>query len=129
MFKMIGLLKRKAGMSSEEFRDYYETTHRRIGEKYLRNFAVKYMRRYLTPFPNPLTGETPETDHDVLLEIWYPDRATFETAHARFADEEVLAEISADEERLFDRSKMLFYFIEERESDLKNTGSPESHEC
>ena len=60
MFKMIGLLKRRPGMSSGEFRAYYESTHRRIGEKYLRKYACNYMRRYLTPFPNPLTGETPE---------------------------------------------------------------------
>ncbi len=110
-------------MSSEDFRDYYETTHRRMGEKYLHRFAVKYMRRYLTPFPDPLTGETPETDHDVLLEIWYPNRATFEAAHAQFADEEIMAEISADEERLFDRSKMLFYFLDECESDLKSVAT------
>jgi hypothetical protein len=118
MFKIIGLLKKKAGMSSDEFRHYYETTHRQLGEKYLRNFAIKYMRRYLTPFPNPLTGQTPETEHDVVLEIWYPDRATFEAAHAQFADEDILAEISADEEKLFDRSAMLFYFVDECESPL-----------
>ena len=35
MFKTVCLLKRKDGMSLEEFRDYYENHHRKIGEKVL----------------------------------------------------------------------------------------------
>jgi len=120
MFKMIGLLKRRPGMSTADFRDYYESTHSRIGEKYLKDFASHYMRRYLTAFPDPVTGENPEPEHDVLLEIWYPDRAAFDAAYAQFAVEEIIAEISADEERLFDRSRMHFFFVDECVSDLKN---------
>ena len=122
MFKMIGLLKRRPGMSAEAFRDYYETTHRRIGEKYLREFACHYMRRYLTAFPNPLTGITPEPEHDVLLEIWYPDRAAFELANAQFSAGDIMDEIAAEEERLFDRARMHFFFVDECVSDLDSSG-------
>ena len=57
MFKTITLLKRRPGTTMAEFIDYYETHHRVIGEKYLRGHATRYVRRFLHPFPNPLTGE------------------------------------------------------------------------
>lgn len=120
MIKTIGLFKRRPGMSTEEFRDYYESTHSLYGEKYLKNFASHYMRRYLTAFPDPVTGEMQEPEHDVILEIWYPDQAAMDAAYEQFSDEKIKAYISADEERLFDRSRMHFFFVDECVSDLKN---------
>ncbi len=43
-------------MSRAEFIDYYERHHRRIGEKYLSGRALRYVRRYVQPMPNPITG-------------------------------------------------------------------------
>ena len=40
-------------MTVAEFRAYYETHHRVIGEKYLSGFASRYMRRFITPSPEP----------------------------------------------------------------------------
>jgi hypothetical protein len=122
MIKMVGLLKRRPGMSREAFRDYYESTHRRIGEKYLSGYASRYLRRYLTPLPNPLTGKAQEGDVDVILEIWYPDRAAFDAANSQFVVEDIAREIGEDEERLFDRSRMRFFFIDECESTLPELG-------
>lgn len=118
MFKTITLLKRRPGMSMSEFIGYYESTHARIGEKYLRGRATRYVRRYLHPVPNPLTGETIEPEHDVAMEIWFPDRETFETTMAALTLPEPAAEIAADEERLFDRSKNRLCIVEEHESAL-----------
>ena len=119
MIKSIGLFKRRPGMTVAEFRAYYETHHRVIGEKYLSGFASRYMRRFITPSPNRDTGETPESDYDVALEIWYPDRATFEACGRALSAPEAVAEIVADEERLFDRPTMRFFVIEEEcESEL-----------
>ena len=42
MIKVVTLLTRKPGMSREAFIEHYETHHRKIGEKYLSGFAVKY---------------------------------------------------------------------------------------
>ena len=78
MFKTVGLLKRKPGMTTEEFRKYYESQHRLIGEKYLKGRATKYMRRFISPFPNPLTGEVVYPEYDVILEIWYSSKSDFE---------------------------------------------------
>lgn len=118
MFKMIGLLKRRPGMSVEEFREYYETKHRVIGEKYLKGHATKYVRRFISGFEDPATGVAADPEYDVLLEIWYADRAAYEATSKLLSAPEAAAEIAEDEERLFDRPNMRFYFLEERESDL-----------
>jgi len=105
-------------MSPAEFRDYYETHHKIIGEKYLRGLAIRYRRRYLTAFADPLTGSLPEQECDVVLEIWYPDRATFDKANELFSDPAVAEEIAIDEEKLFDRPRNRFFFADDVESDL-----------
>lgn len=118
MFKQITLLKRRPGMSMAEFMDYYERHHSRIGVKYLKGAAVRYVRRYLFPVTDPLSGEDNEPEHDVIMEIWFPDKAAYDATLARLTRPEVAAEIIADEERLFDRSKHRYFFVEERESAL-----------
>lgn len=118
MLKFVTLLKRRPGMSRAEFIDYYERHHASIGVKYLRGHAHRYLRRYVQPMPNPVTGALDEPDHDVVMEIWFADRAAFDTAMARLAEPAVAAEIAADEERLFDRAKHRHFFVEEHESAL-----------
>lgn len=117
MFKAIFLLKRKPGMTFEDFKSYYETTHARLGERVLPS-AERYFRRYLMPFPEPEGGVRPETAYDVITEIWFKDRATFEAAVAALGEPEIQREIVEDEERLMDRSKIHLFTVEEWESDL-----------
>ena len=52
MIKLISPMKRRPGISIEEFREYYEKKHRVIGEKYLTGFATKYMRRFTNSLPD-----------------------------------------------------------------------------
>ena len=118
MYKVIGLLKRRPGMSPEEFREYYESNHRVIGEKYLKKFAVRYLRRYLQGFADPITGKIAEQEYDVLLEIWYRDKQAFEEANRLFAEPDICDEIATDEEKLFDRSASRFFSLEEVESEM-----------
>jgi len=113
MFKLITLLKRRPGMSTEAFRAYYEGNHRLIGEKYLAGFAERYVRRYIEPLPGG--GDPP---HDVVMEIWLPDRARFEALMQRLSEPEVAAEIAQDEERLFDRAATLTFTVTEVASAL-----------
>jgi hypothetical protein len=117
VIKVVGLLKRRPGMTVAEFRDYYESAHSLIGEKYLAEFANRYVRRYLHPFRDA-SGREVEPDFDVILEVWYPHKDAFEAANALLTQAEVAAEIAADEERLFDRARSRFFLVEERESDL-----------
>ena len=117
MIKVVTLLTRKPGMSREAFIEHYETHHRKIGEKYLSGFAVKYQRRYLQSAG--FRGQDGATlPFDVLMEIWYPDQDTLDAALAVLSTDEAQAEIIADEERLFDRDLIRSYTVEEYESEM-----------
>lgn len=118
MIKVVGLLKRKPGMTRKKFREYYETHHRLIGEKYLKGYAVKYMRRYLIGFADPLTGHLPDFPYDVIMEIWYPSQTVFEEVNTRFLEPKIAEEIAEDEDKLFDREKNTFFVVDEVESEL-----------
>ena len=117
MIKVVTLLTRKPGMSREAFIEHYETHHRKIGEKYLSGFAVKYQRRYLQS-AGFREQEGDALPFDVLMEIWYPDQDTLDAALAVLSKDEAQAEIVADEERLFDRDLIRSYTVEEYESDM-----------
>ena len=117
MIKVVTMLARKPGMSREAFIEHYETHHRKIGEKYLSGFAVKYQRRYLQSAR--FRGQEGATlPFDVLMEIWYPDQDTLDAALAVLSTDEAQAEIIADEEHLFDRDLISIYTVEEYESEM-----------
>lgn len=118
MFKTLTLLKRRPDLSMEEFVRCYESGHARLGERLLRGAAARYVRRYLQPVPNPETGVVEDGEHDVVTEVWFDDRAAWEATMARLSTPEVMAEIVADEETLFDRSRNRFFLVDERDSDL-----------
>ena len=117
MIKVVTLLTRKPGMSREAFIEHYETHHRKIGEKYLSGFATKYQRRYVQSAGfREQDGDAPP--FDVLMEIWYPDQEALNGALAVLSTEKAQAEITADEERLFDRKLIRSYTVEEYESEM-----------
>ena len=118
MIKMIALLKRKPEMSFDEFIRYYEDHHRKLGEKYLAESADKYVRRYLRPVPELPGGSEAEPEYDVLTEMWFRDRSAFDRAIDAVTDPVAAAEIAADEQQLFDRSRSRFCIVSECESDL-----------
>lgn len=111
---LITLLKRRPGMSKADFIAYYEAHHRLIGEKVLGGYATRYIRRFL----HPTDGEDRPEDADVVMEIDFPDAATRDAWFAAMADETTMAEIVADEERLFDRDRIRTFTVEERTSVL-----------
>ena len=111
---LITLLKRRTGMSKADFIAYYEEHHRRIGEKVLRGYATRYVRRFLYPD----NGTDNVHDPDVVLEIDFPDAATRDACFAAMADPQIMAEIVADEERLFDRSRNRSFSVKEYYSKL-----------
>jgi hypothetical protein len=123
MFKSVFLLKRKPGTTMEEFKAYYETSHRMLGERVLPT-AERYVRRYLTPYSPDPGALADEQEFDVITEIWFKDRATFETAIAGLGEPATAQEIMEDEQRFMDRSRIRFFTVEECESVLQ--GNQES---
>ena len=117
--KLVTLLRRKDGMTLDEFKAYYESIHARIGEKYLAPHASRYFRRYLHPVPGSSASEdAPERTYDVVMEIWFPDQAAFDAAFRDLGTAEAQAEIVADELKLFERDYIHGYIVDEHESCL-----------
>ncbi len=118
MIKLVMPMKRRPGMSVTEFRSYYESKHRVIGEKYLRGYATKYMRRF-TNATVDRDGELREPEYDVFLEIWYPDQPAMLACTKHLSAPEVQREIREDEAKLFDLRFMRSYIVDEHVSDLE----------
>ncbi len=117
MIKLVMPMKRRPGMTIPEFREYYETKHRLIGEKYLEGFASKYMRRFTNPTVDR-DGELRDPEYDVFLEIWYPDQAAMEACGKTLSTPEAQQEIREDEEKVFDMRFMRSYVVDESVSNL-----------
>jgi EthD domain len=115
---VITLLKRREGMSKADFIAYYEAHHRRIGEQVLGGYATRYVRRFLTP----RFGEDEAFDADVITEVDFPDEATRDACFAAMADPAIMDMIVADEEKLFDRSRIRTFSVEESASTLPPVG-------
>ncbi|MGH6747341.1 EthD domain-containing protein [Novosphingobium sp.] len=111
---VITLLKRREGMSREQFRAYYESHHRRIGERVLAGHATRYVRRYLAP----LDGVDQPCDADVVMEIDFSDEAARDACFAALAESETQAMIAEDEARLFDRERIRAFSVSESVSAL-----------
>ena len=119
MLKVMLFMKRKPGLSLDEFIDHYERVHVPLALTNARNL-VHYERHYLRPGRFvPFGDELVEPDYDVITELWYDSEATFEDQQALLRRHpEVLDDIVADEEQLFDRSKSRFAYVEDYMSDL-----------
>ncbi|MDE2561796.1 MAG: EthD domain-containing protein [Sphingomonadales bacterium] len=115
---LVTLLKRREGMSKADFTAYYETNHRRIGEDVLSGFASRYVRKHLVP----VDGETQECDADVVLQITFPDQERMDAFFAHAGKPDIAAMIAEDEEKLFDRSRIRVFTVEQHESDLPPVG-------
>ena len=74
MMKQISVMKRHPDLTMEEFVRLYESYHVKFGEALFAK-AQRYVRRYVQPERNPLTGETVEMDFDRAARGCSPHRA------------------------------------------------------
>ncbi len=115
---LITLLKRREGMSKADFTAYYEANHRVIGEQVLAGYATSYVRKHLYP----LDGETQDLDADVVLQITFPDEERMQAFFEHAGKPDIATMIAEDEEKLFDRSRIRVFTVEEHESRLPPPG-------
>lgn len=104
-------------MSLEEFRNEYETVHAPFCAP-LQKGACRYVRRYTTLVGAPHAPDMTELDFDVITEIWFEDRAIFESVAASVASHKMSADMQPREERMFDRSLIRVVTVVECDSDL-----------
>lgn len=105
MFKQICFFKKRPDMSLDEFMDYYENQHSQLSKRMGRSpsipNATRYVRRYLKPEKNPVTGEIHDPGYDCIMEIWWNSREDFENSQKIIASPERLEATMEDEAKLF----------------------------
>jgi hypothetical protein len=120
MIKQVVFLKKRDDITMDAFMDYYENQHsqlsKKMGAKPSLPNAQRYVRRYVTPQPNPLTGEVIHPGYDCIMEIWWNSREDFEAAMKGLADPAMLDIRKADELKLFASNSNPVCIVEEHES-------------
>lgn len=116
-YKILMFMKRRPGMTFEAFKDYYETQHVPLCLKYTSGVS-RYLRRFITPYPNPETGAQDELQFDVITELWFEDEALFRGTVRYLATSVMPDEIVEDEKQLFDRDRTRMATLVECESAL-----------
>jgi uncharacterized protein (TIGR02118 family) len=100
MLKMIAVLKRKPGMSFDEFRTYYETRHVPLVKSLMKDNLAAYIRNYVgqdSPFPVGIA-----LDFDVVSEFHYPNQAALEAAVAAIQHPDSVEKVRSDELNFLD---------------------------
>lgn len=123
MFKVIWMMRRKAGITHEQFRAHYENNHAMMGKKYFGHLWTEYRRNYVTSAsggsPAPDGGFQPlDLGYDCVAEWVFPSRAEYEELLRIAADPEIGREFFEDEARFLERSALVVM-----EVDMVDTGT------
>jgi hypothetical protein len=116
MVRWVVLLKRKPGMTKEEFRRHYETSHVALAKKYYGHLFLDYRRRYVQSgitVGEAGLGEAPGVAYDVVTSVALRDKAALDEFLRILAIPEVHEAFVADEERFLDRPASRMMFVDE----------------
>lgn len=112
MIKAIALLKARAGLPHHDFVDYYETRHVPLIRGLLPE-VLDYRRNYLRFEGAVISEGASSPDFDVITEMRFADRASFERMMALATRADVAQRIAEDEEHFLDRSRTRMFLVEE----------------
>lgn len=118
LFKQIYLLKRRPGLSMEEFRERYENEHAVAGARRM-PAARRYVRRYVRTEINPVAGREIEAPFDVMLEVWWGSREECEATVRAIAASGDIEEIREDREGIFASPDHPLFTVEEYETPMR----------
>lgn len=127
MFKQICFFRKRPDMTMDAFMDYYENQHSQLSKRQGRApslpGAKRYVRRYLKPEKNPVTGQVIDPGYDCLMEIWWDSREDFERSQAIISSPERLQFVKEDELNLFaSHDNPVVSIIEEYDSPMGPNG-------
>jgi hypothetical protein len=125
VIKVVYLFKRRASMTPDEFRDYYENTHLRLFDSILNgpdigNYISRHVRRYLTPISDRMSGTT-RPGFDGILEIWFKTKEAYEAYCKGPIEPQFRKAVTDDEERFLDREHTQCYVVDECDLDIPAT--------
>lgn len=105
MFRIMWLLKRKPGITHEQFRRHYETSHAVLGQKYFGHLILSYKRNYdaAKQAGNADTFlASRQSDYDCVTEWILESEAAFEECMGLMANPEIGKLFLDDEEHFLD---------------------------
>lgn len=119
--KIVGMLSRRPGMSRAEFIDYYEQNHARLACEHIRKDGRPLFAAYSRTFPTPngvmrhdyMNAPPMPMEFDVITQMWFWNEEDHRAFGELLADPQVGALFTADEEKLFDRSRMYGFAVDE----------------
>ncbi len=133
MYKVMWLLKRKQGITLDQFRDHYENSHSILGQKYLGHLLIHYKRNYKTEVWG---GDVPtaesggggafgprEWEYDCIAEWGMRSEEDFNEIMRIFADPVIGQIFYADEEHFLDRASVTLVKV-----DCRDTGTGDGEE-
>lgn len=113
MVRIAFFLKRKSGLTPEEFRTYYEEQHAPLARRLLPLFQ-EYTRNYIqhdkSYSPPHMKGQN--LQFDVLTQITFATQADYDLQLEMLKDPDLAAELTADEEKFIDRGATVFFVVE-----------------
>ncbi len=112
MIKTIALIKRKPGISREEFVAHYEDVHAPLALKHL-PMIKKYIRNHVVDIPDV---EGP--DFDCISEFWF-DSLEEAMGVMEFVQSDEGKIFRDDEEKFMDRDETIAFMVEEKISKIK----------
>ena len=119
MVKIIYFLKRKSGLTHEQFRQHYETSHVVLAKKYIGHLLKDYIRNYpsfalLNPSNIPEGTEPQPYDigYDCITEMYVENQAAIDEMTRIFNDPEVNPVLVEDELKCLERDQTVMIMVE-----------------
>jgi hypothetical protein len=120
MAKLVFLLKRKPGITKEQFREHYETSHVKLAEKYIGHLLTGYHRNYpifatLNPSEQPEGSDVKPYDfqYDAVTEMRVRDEAAIAEIARIFNDPAIQPILAEDELKFLDRASTVMLVCDE----------------
>ncbi|MGE3690095.1 MAG: EthD domain-containing protein [Novosphingobium sp.] len=104
MDRVFVLLKRKPGMTLEDFRTHYEGSHAKLGEKYFGHLFASYRRNYIPEGRRFEDGSTGENAYDCLTELVFREPGGYQELRRIASDPEINKILKEDEAKFLDRT-------------------------
>lgn len=119
MKKIIMFIKRKPGLTLDEFKDYYESNHVTLALKLIPQIA-EYRRSYIVPGEVYKPGHLANVNHavepsfDVVTEISFKTEADYQKMVETLGEPKMGRILAEDEEKFVDRASIIMHIVEER---------------
>lgn len=113
MMKVIAMVRRRAGMTASEFREYYERNHVPLAHQYLGHLFTGYRRNYVdiadTRGGGARNPGNAASNLDAVTEIWLKNEDAWDEMR-RILSDPVMGPIFREDERRFMEQSALTVF-------------------